>query len=327
MGHVTPPLSIPPPAGAAAHLPVLLEESLAALDVRPGGRYIDATLGGGGHAEAILEHSSPDGMLLALDRDGEAVDAARRRLGRFGSRLVALHRNFSRVEEAAREEGFPQVDGILFDLGFSSLQMDDPARGLSFRADAPLDMRLDRSEGITARQIVNSWSRDDLARLFRDLGEEPQARRIAAAILERRQKAPLETTGQLASLVAEAVGRSGGRIHPATRVFQALRMAVNGELEHLRRALPAATALLRAGGRLVVISFHSLEDRTVKEYIRAMTGRCSCPPHQPVCTCRPRAILSPVGKGTVKPSAEEVRRNRRSRSARLRAAVKLEVAA
>ncbi len=303
----------------AVHIPVLLQETLTFLQVRPGGTYIDATVGGGGHAEAILSASAPDGRLLGLDLDPDALEVARERLTPFGERAVLRQGSFAQL--AALAADFAPVDGILFDLGLSSLQLADPARGFSFSYSGPLDMRFDPDAGgPTAADLVNGLSVEELAQILYQYGEERQARRIAEAIVAAR---PLETTEQLAEVVVAAVGRRRGRIHPATRTFQALRIAVNDELSVLQVALPQAVDLLRPGGRLVVISFHSLEDRIVKRFLRQESKDCICPPEAPVCTCEHRARLRVLTRKPVRPDPEEVARNPRARSARLRAAERL----
>ncbi len=307
---------------APGHQPVLLAECLEALRVRPGGRYIDATLGGGGHAGAILERSSPGGRLLGIDRDGSALAAARERLAAYGDRLTTAAGDFAGIGRLAGALGWEKVDGIIFDLGISSMQVDEADRGFSFRGDARLDMRMDRSQALSAFEIVNEYPPEELSRIFREYGEERKAKKVAATIVEERKKRSIETTAQLAAVVARAAGGTGGRIHPATRVFQALRISVNGELKSLEAALPLAAGLLADGGRLAVIAYHSLEDRIVKESFRFLAGRCACPPGQPVCTCGAAPLLNIVTRRPMRPAPDEIRRNRRSRSARLRVAEK-----
>ncbi len=260
------------------HEPVLLAESLDFLNVRQGGAYIDGTVGGGGHARAILERAMPGGTVLGIDRDREALarlDASSGAAsgGRFGSGLALAHGNFADMATLARARGIEAVDGILLDLGVSSDQLDTGERGFSFMKDAPLDMRMDRSAEGTAEEWIRTLPESELARIIREYGEERMARRIARVIVEERLRRPLKTTGQLASLICRATGRRTGRIHPATRTFQALRMAVNGELDSLRAGLTAGLDLLKAGGRMVAISFHSLEDREVKRRFRSHAGR------------------------------------------------------
>jgi 16S rRNA (cytosine1402-N4)-methyltransferase len=299
---------------------VLLREVIDLLAPRDGGCYIDATVDGGGHAEALLIASGPTGRLLGLDRDPTMLDRARSRLASYGDRVRLVPSNFSLLARIARIHGFDPADGILFDLGISSLQIDDPSRGFSFQADAPLDLRLDPTQGPTAADLLATLSEHELARMLWQYGEEPRARAIARAIVRARERQPLGTARAVAELVAKVSGYRGGRTHPATRTFQALRIAVNDELEALKAALPQAVELLAPGGRLVVISFHSLEDRIVKRFLRSEAHPCICPPRLPACVCgrQPRVrILTPRA---IRPSADEVARNPRSRSAKLRAA-------
>ena len=300
------------------HVPVMVREVLAALNVRPGGRYVDGTVGAGGHALAIMEAASPGGSLLGIDRDPEALDVARRHLARFGDDVRLVQGDFGEIDRICRQFAFVPVHGVLLDMGLSSLQLEGAERGFSFQREGPLDMRFDPGQELTAAQIVNEYREDELADLLWRYGEEPQARRIARRIVERR---PLHTTIELAKVVEEAVGgRARRQSHPATRTFQALRIAVNQELLSLEAALPQAYGLLGDLGRLAVLSYHSLEDRLVKEFIRRESRDCVCPPRQPVCTCGHKAGLRPVSRGAVRPSAEEVAQNPRSRSARLRVA-------
>jgi len=300
----------------SAHTPVLLEETVQALAVQPGGRYIDCTVGGGGHAAAILEHSMPGGQLLGIDADPEAVKIARVRLKAYRKSCLLLNENFIDLKEVATRYNFFPVHGILFDLGLSSLQLLSP-RGFSFQHDAPLDMRFDPRQEMTAAGIVNTYSEADISRLLRDYGEEEHSRRIARRIVMER---PIRTTLELARVVEAAVGTRRGRIHPATKTFQALRIAVNHELEYLKLALEQALELLGFEGRLVVISYHSLEDRIVKEFMKRESKDCICPPTVPTCVCHHKARLRLVTKRVVTPQVEETRRNPRSRSARLRVA-------
>ncbi len=308
---------------AFEHTPVLLAEALTALEPRPGGRFVDATVGGGGHAAALLDRTAPDGRLLGLDQDPEAVAAARARLARYGTRAVVVHANFEALAAVAAAHGFTGVDGVLFDLGVSSHQLTTGRRGFSFRVDAPLDMRMDPTAGPTAADLVNTLDEAALADLIYQYGEEPRSRAIARAIVRARATTPIDSTLRLAELVARAAGGRQGRSHPATRTFQALRIAVNRELEVLERALAAAVELLRPGGRLAVISFHSLEDRIVKRFIAAAERPCVCPPQVPVCVCGRLPTLRALTRKPVEPGAAEIAANPRSRSARLRAAERL----
>ncbi|MBM2809467.1 MAG: Ribosomal small subunit methyltransferase [Chloroflexi bacterium] len=306
------------------HVPVLMSECLTLLEPKPGGRFIDCTVNGGGHSAALLERTAPDGPLLGLDADPNAMPAATSRLNPYGTRVTLIQTNFRFVGRVARSEGFGSVDGVLLDLGLSSNQLDTPGRGFSFNRDEPLDMRFDPSSGISAAQYVAAASREDIEHTLRTLGEEPRARRIAANIVEARQDSPIATTGQLARLVSRAVGGRHGRIHPATRVFQALRMAVNDELGALAEALPQALTLLRHGGRLAVISFHSLEDRLVKTFLRHMAGVVEPAPRGiPIIPVAPVTEMRILTRRPVGAAADEVAANPRSRSARLRVAERL----
>ncbi len=303
------------------HIPVLLDEALQLLAPHSGGRYIDATLGGGGHAEAILEASAPEGRLLGLDADPRAIERVQRRLARFGSRIILARANFRRIAAVARARGFAQADGVLFDLGVSSYHLDEAEQGFSFSKEGPLDMRLNPDAGPSAADIVNTLDADDLADILYRYGEERRSRRIARAIVSNR---PIHTTTQLAETVVKAVGRKpGARLHPATRTFQALRIYVNDELGALEAALPQALSLLKPGGVLAVITFHSLEDRIVKHYFRQESRDCICPPHAPICTCGHKAQIDILHRKGLTPSPDEIARNPRSRSARLRAVRKL----
>lgn len=305
-----------------AHLPVMTREVLSVLAVRPGGRYVDCTVGTGGHAATILEASSPGGSLLGIDLDPEALAAARARLKPFGHDVRLVEGNFRRLAEICYDLHFLPVHGVLFDLGMSSLQVEAEERGFSFQREGPLDMRFSPSQRRTAADIVNESSEEELADLLWRYGEEHRSRRIARRIVEER---PFVTTSQLAKAVEQAVGRkAGNKTHPATRTFQALRIAVNQELDNLATALPQAHGLLGFGGRMAVISYHSLEDRLAKQYIQRESRDCLCPPGTPVCTCGHRATLRPVTRGALRPSPEEVTANPRSHSARLRAAERVD---
>lgn len=307
------------------HLPVLAEEVMTMLTPAPGSLQIDATVGGGGHTERILEATTPDGRLLGLDADGAAITRVRKRLARFGDRLTLRQANFRDLEHVAPEAGFGGVDGVLFDLGLSGFQLADAERGFSFRSSGPLDMRFDAERGIPAAELLATLDQAELTALFRRFGEEPFAPRIARAIVQTRRNNPIERADQLAALVervAPAPPRGRRRVHPATRVFQALRIAVNAELDALQAGLSAAVDLLRPGGRLVVLSYHSLEDRTVKRFIASERKGCICPPELPVCVCGRNPRLRPIGK-PLTPTVAELTANPRSRSARLRAAERL----
>ncbi len=305
------------------HLPVLVDEVLASLALRAGSSIADCTVGGGGHAERLLEAVSPDGRLLGLDADAAAVREASRNLARFGGRAILRHANFSRLEDVAHDEGLIPLDGVLFDLGLSSYQLADARRGFAFTADAPPDMRFDETSGVSALELIDRSSERELARIIATLGEERRAGRIAKAILAARAQGRLVTASDLAAVVAASVPARGadvGRIHPATRTFQALRMAVNRELEALEAGLEAALRVLRPGGRLAVISYHSLEDRVVKRFLAREARDCLEVPLPPVCTCGHLARVRLISRRIVRPSEAEVARNRRARSARLRVA-------
>lgn len=301
------------------HRPVMLAESLQFLQVVAGGVYVDGTLGEGGHALGILQQSEPDGLVLGIDRDPRSVEASRERLGDYSNRLVLVHGNYADMRRIADQRGIAAANGILLDLGFSSRQIDLPGYGLSFQCDEPLDMRYD-PVGATAADFLNTANETVLADVIFRYGEERRSRAIARAIVSGR---PIATTGQLANLVARALGgRRGGR-HPATRTFQALRISANQELEHLSAGLAAATELLAPGGRLVVISYHSLEDRLVKGWLDRETATCICPPKLPVCVCEHQPRLRSVRRRITRPTDAEQSSNPRSRSARLRVAERI----
>lgn len=302
---------------APGHEPVMLEECISALQVQRGGRYIDCTVGGGGHAAAILEESSPGGRLIGIDADPHAIRVARGKLKPYGKDAILVNENFKYLENICTRHGFSPVNGVLFDLGMSSLQLEEAGRGFSFRQDSPLDMRFSDRQDLTAADIVNTYTEVELARLLHRYGEEQRNRQIAKCIVERR---PLGTTLELARVVEQAVGGTRGRIHPATKTFQALRIAVNHELENLELALEQAVNLLGNGGRIVVISFHSLEDRLVKGFFRREAQWCICPPGMPACICGHTPRLKVLSKKVFRPSPVEVQTNPRSRSARMRVA-------
>lgn len=289
---------------AGGHVPVLLKETIAFLDLQPGDDVIDCTLGGGGHASAILEATAPNGRLLGIEWDRRTLEETRKSLERFGSRAMLVHGSYRDLERLARTCAFPLVSGILFDLGYSSFQIDDPERGFSFRHDAPLDMRFSADHELTAFDVVNGWSKEELVRILRDYGEERAAGRIAEAIVRERRRAPISSTKQLAMVVMKAKSGPRPKTHPATQAFQAIRIAVNDELGNVREALPQAAGLLKEGGRLAVITFHSLEDRIVKNFFKE------------------RPDLRVVTERPVPPGEAEIEDNPRARSAKLRVAVK-----
>ncbi len=306
------------------HITVLLRETVEALAVRPDGVYIDGTVGGGGHSEQIARRLT-SGRLIGLDQDETALRAARGRLAPWAGRVTLLHRNFRELGAALAELGVDTVDGMVFDLGVSSPQLDDGARGFSYLTDAPLDMRMDASARLTAWEAVNHWSEERLRRVLYDYGEERYAPRIAAAVARRREKAPIDTTLELVEVVKRAMPPQALREkqHPAKRTFQALRIAVNDELSALETLMGEVVELLRPGGRLAVITFHSLEDRIVKSAMQEAAKGCVCPPDFPVCVCGRRPKLRILTKKPILPSEEEMEQNPRARSAKLRAAERI----
>ena len=302
------------------HVPVLLDEILAGLQPQLGGYFVDCTVGLGGHAAAILEKISPSGRLLGIDADPEAIKLSQDKLGDYGEAVTLVNDNFINLEAICKRYHFHPVDGILFDLGVSSLQLDTAERGFSFQLDAPLNMRFDPGQGLTASDIVNSFSEQELAKLIEKYGEERHSRRIARYIVQNR---PIVTTVELARLVEQASGGKRTRIHPATRTFMALRIAVNSELQNLELTLKQTVNLLRPGGRLTVISYHSLEDRIVKQFMRSAASSCLCPPGTVVCRCGHVPTLKLISRKVIKPTSLEIESNPRSRSAKLRIAERL----
>ena len=325
IGEVGTPLRINPirttgDHNLTTHLSVMVDEVVDSLRVAPGGRrYVECTLGPGGHSAAVLGAGGPGTQLLGLDADPSALEAAQSTLASYSESTLLIQANFSHLEIACKTHGYLPVDGILFDLGMSSLQL-EAGRGFSFQEDAPLDMRYDPSQKLTAADIVNHYPEADLARILYKYGEERHARRITRRILENR---PLATSRELAEVVESALGGGRGRLHPATRTFLALRLVVNQELENLASALGQALNLLRPGGRLVVLSYHSLEDRVVKDFIRRESRQCLCPSRTPVCLCNHIPTLWPVSRKVMAPTPQEIKSNPRSRSAKLRVAERL----
>ncbi len=308
------------------HRPVLSQKVVSLLDPRPGGVVVDGTVGLGGHAEALLQ-AEPGVTVIGIDRDEEALSHAARCLAPFKGRVRLIHGNYRDLGEHLDALGIDKITGFLLDLGLSSLQLDTPDRGFSFRCDGPLDMRMDTTEQVTAAKLVNHSSEDELVRILRDYGEERFARRITRAILAARAKELIETTGRLAEIVRSAIPRKfhPKTIHPATRTFQALRIAVNEELTNLKEGLETGFQAIAPGGVIVVISFHSLEDRIVKEFFRYKALSCTCPPDFPICVCNKKVEMEILTKKPIRPSPEEVAKNPRARSAKLRAARKLDV--
>ena len=307
----------------APHLPVLYHEVLKTLNPVHSRHYVDGTLGAGGHARGLLEYSAPDGQLLGMDLDPAALKLASANLTQFSERCHLVQASYTEMQREVRLLGWKSVNGILLDLGISSMQVDNPARGFSFRSDAPLDMRFNPEVGVTAADLVNQSTEEELLQILWEYGEEQQARRIVRSILIAR---PLHTTGQLTSLIEDAVGKSRRGIHPATRTFQALRIVVNNELENIKVVLPDAIQLLSPGGRLAVITFHSLEDRIVKHYFQRESKDCLCPPGVPICQCGHQASLKIIKPAFIQAGELEIKSNPRSRSARLRVAEKLVLA-
>lgn len=307
------------------HVTVLKQEAIEGLAIKPDGIYVDCTLGGAGHSEQIVTQLNIQGRLIAFDQDDWAHEHAKQRLAPYLDRVSLVKSNFRHLSEQLHQLGIQQVDGILFDLGVSSPQLDEGERGFSYNHDAPLDMRMDRTESLTASQIVNEWSDREIAKILSLYGEEKFARNIAKRFVEARKVEPIETTGQLVELIKQgipaAARRTGG--HPAKRTFQALRIAVNDELGAEESAIKQAIELLRIGGRLAVITFHSLEDRICKQLIAEQIERCSCPPDFPVCTCNHSSRLKNLTRKPIVPSEQEVQQNPRSRSAKLRIAEKI----
>ncbi len=303
------------------HIPVMLNECMNLLNPQPGGSFADGTLGAGGHSAAIAEAIGPEGHLTGFDLDPEAIKIARETLAPYTDRVDIINDSYVNLNQYVPDNS---LDGFIVDLGVSSMQLDHAERGFSFHQDGPLDMRFSPDQPISAADIVNTWSEEDIADILWKYGEERKARQIAAAIGRAREQEAITTTARLRDIIMAAVGNTKEKIHPATRSFQGIRIAVNGELDAVEAVLPAAVKALKPGGRLVVISFHSLEDRIVKQYFKTESRGCLCPPEQPVCTCGHKAVLKELTRHPVTADDEEVRRNPRSRSAKVRAAVKLE---
>ncbi|MBO8162256.1 MAG: 16S rRNA (cytosine(1402)-N(4))-methyltransferase RsmH [Brevibacillus sp.] len=307
------------------HVTVLKQEAVDALAIRPDGVYVDCTLGGAGHSSLIASRLGEAGRLIAIDQDDFALENARRRLAEYGQKVKLIKSNFRRLRDVLREEGLEQVDGVLYDLGVSSPQLDEAERGFSYNADAPLDMRMDRESELSAYDIVNEWDEAELAKLIWEYGEEKFSRRIARQIAMHRKQAAIETTGQLVEIIKEAIPAAARRSgpHPAKRTFQALRIAVNDELGAFQESLQQAIQLLASRGRVCVITFHSLEDRICKQTFQEYARGCTCPPSFPQCVCGSQPLLQIVTRKPVSPSERELNENPRARSAKLRVAEKL----
>ena len=304
------------------HKSVMLAEVLKALDVKPNGSYLDCTLGGGGHSRAIGERLNAGGLLIGLDQDEDAINAATQRLSGLACSVKIIRSNFSELDTILDDLGIDKLDGVTFDLGVSSHQIDTAQRGFSYMNNAPLDMRMDRRRPLTARDVINSYDEDRLIKIFREYGEERFAKRIAVAICRQRKISELETTGELVRLIEQTVPRTKNGGHPAKRVFQAIRIEVNGELEILADSIKKAVDRLKIGGRLAVITFHSLEDRIVKETFKTLAQGCICPKSLPVCVCNHKAMIKILDKAKA-PTPEEIELNSRAKSAKLRVVEKI----
>ena len=302
------------------HVPVLYQEVLESLNITPGGIYVDGTVGAGGHALGILEGSSPNGRLLGLDRDPQALELSKNHLESYGKRVVLIQSSYIKLKSHLNNLKWNTVDGILLDLGVSSMQLDSTEKGFSFRFDAPLDMRFDPAQGTSAADLVNHYSREELANLIFQYGEEKYSRKIADAIIANR---PLDRTQELVDIIERVIGKTTSRIHPATRTFQALRIAVNNELEALEAFMPIALEVLNPGGRLAIIAFHSLEDRIVKRFFKRESKDCICPIEIPICVCDHKAQLEEITRRPIRPEEKETLKNPRARSAKLRVGEKI----
>jgi 16S rRNA (cytosine1402-N4)-methyltransferase len=309
------------------HVSAMLSEAVAALNCRRGGTYVDGTLGGGGHAKAICERIAPGGIFIGIDQDRAAIDHAQHSLTSIAAEIHLFHGNYVQMPAYLSQLGIGTVDGIMLDLGLSQYQIEASGRGFSFQTDEPLDMRMDERNKVRAQDIINQYPENELHHIFRRYGEERYARRIARAIVDGRAKAPIRTTGQLVGLIRRAVPAAAVRqkIHPATRIFMALRIAVNQELDSLEKFLEFFMDLLSVGGRLCVLSFHSLEDRLVKQRFKYLAKKCTCPPEYPKCMCSGRPAVRLIHKKVLRPTEQEVIRNPLARSTRLRAVEKLAV--
>jgi len=303
------------------HVTVLLEETVAGLNIKPDGIYVDGTLGGGGHSRLILEKLTT-GKLIGIDQDMDAINTTKEKLKEFGDKFIPVHNNFSNIKEVLKTLNIDKIDGMMMDLGVSSHQLDVADRGFSYMQDAELDMRMNREQALSAREVVNTYSLDELNKIFRDYGEEKWSKRVAQFILETRAEKPLETTGELVDLIRRAIPagarKEGG--HPAKRIFQAIRIEVNNELGIISETISDITDVLNKKGRISIITFHSLEDRIVKNAFRDLAKGCICPPEFPVCTCKNEAKLKVITRKPTLPSAEELELNSRSKSAKLRVA-------
>ncbi|MED1796911.1 16S rRNA (cytosine(1402)-N(4))-methyltransferase RsmH [Brevibacillus nitrificans] len=307
------------------HVTVLRDEAVAGLNIRPGGIYVDCTLGGAGHSSLIASQLTEGGRLIAIDQDDWALDNARERLSAYMDRVTLVKSNFRHIKDIVSDLGLDGVDGVLFDLGVSSPQLDEGERGFSYNADAPLDMRMDQQAALTAYDIINEWDEEEIAKVIWEYGEEKFSRRIARQIVQYRAKQPVQTTGELVELIKEGIPAAARRTgpHPAKRTFQAIRIAVNDELNAFKEAVADAISVLRPEGRVSVITFHSLEDRICKQVYQELSKGCTCPPSFPICACGNKATVKVITRKPILPSAEELEANPRARSAKLRVAEKL----
>ncbi|WP_310236232.1 16S rRNA (cytosine(1402)-N(4))-methyltransferase RsmH [Brevibacillus nitrificans] len=307
------------------HVTVLRDEAVAGLNIRPGGIYVDCTLGGAGHSSLIASQLTEGGRLIAIDQDDWALDNARERLSAYMDRVTLVKSNFRHIKDIVSDLGLEGVDGVLFDLGVSSPQLDEGERGFSYNADAPLDMRMDQQAVLTAYDIINEWAEEEIAKVIWEYGEEKFSRRIARQIVQYRAKQPVQTTGELVELIKEGIPAAARRTgpHPAKRTFQAIRIAVNDELNAFKEAVADAISVLRPEGRVSVITFHSLEDRICKQVYQELSKGCTCPPSFPICACGNKATVKVITRKPILPSAEELEANPRARSAKLRVAEKL----
>lgn len=307
------------------HIPVLFDEIMEIMAPKPGEFFVDCTLGGGGHSKGFLERTGPDGLLIGIDQDSDALVAARQNLRPYDGRIMLVHSNYSNLDQILQDYAPEGVDGILFDIGVSSHQLDEAERGFSYMQDAPLDMRMDQTQSLDAWQVVNTYGEEDLQRILKDYGEERWAKRIAKFLVEFRSKKPIDTTGELVDIIKRAIPKGAREegSHPAKRTFQAIRIEVNNELGVLNRTIQVAANHLKKGGRLGIISFHSLEDRIVKEQFRYLASDCICPPELPICQCDKVSEVKILTRKPVTASPEELARNSRAKSAKFRAVEKI----
>ncbi|QZY57190.1 16S rRNA (cytosine(1402)-N(4))-methyltransferase RsmH [Crassaminicella profunda] len=307
------------------HVSVLLGETIENLDIKPNGIYVDGTLGGGGHSSKICESLGRDGLLIGVDQDQDALDAAKRRLEKYENQKIFVHSNFSNIKNVLTELNIDAIDGVVLDLGVSSYQLDEGSRGFSYMQDAPLDMRMDRTKNFTASDVINGYSEEELTRIIKMYGEERWAKRIAQFIVQERNEKSIDTTGELVEIIKSAIPAAARRDgpHPAKRTFQAIRIEVNNELGIIEQTIRDVSEKLNPGGRISIITFHSLEDRIVKNTFKDLSTACKCPPELPICMCGGKAVLKRITRKPIIPSDKEIEMNPRSRSAKLRVAEKV----